>query len=360
MLKQYRLRDYRFRLVFYVVALTIIGIMVVGSAKPSVQNKQIAGLILGLIVMVGISLIDYNFILKFSWIFYFVNVALLAAIFVIGEKTKGARRWLKLGIRFQPSELGKILLVLFFAYYLSKNKDKLNNIRTLFCSLVLAAVPLLLIFKEPDLSSLLFIAGLSYKIVMGVLAVAVPSLVVVLTLVLQPGQKLLTGNQALRILGWLEPDKYPNIAYQQQNSIMAVGSGQLWGKGLNNTNIVSVKNGNFISEPQTDFIFSIVGEEMGFIGSVIIIVLLFLITIECLLVARRAKDMAGRLIASGIAALIGFQSFVNICVVTGLMPNTGLPLPFVSYGLTSLVTLFAGIGLVMNVGLQPRKYGQGD
>ena len=369
MLKQYRLRDYRFRLVFYVVALTIIGIMVVGSAKPSVQNKQIAGLILGLIVMVGISLIDYNFILKFSWIFYFVNVALLAAIFVIGEKTKGARRWLKLGIRFQPSELGKILLVLFFAYYLSKNKDKLNNIRTLFCTLVLAAVPLLLIFKEPDLSttivtalifaSLLFIAGLSYKIVMGVLAVAVPSLVVVLTLVLQPGQKLLTGNQALRILGWLEPDKYPNIAYQQQNSIMAVGSGQLWGKGLNNTNIVSVKNGNFISEPQTDFIFSIVGEEMGFIGSVIIIVLLFLITIECLLVARRAKDMAGRLIASGIAALIGFQSFVNICVVTGLMPNTGLPLPFVSYGLTSLVTLFAGIGLVMNVGLQPRKYGQG-
>ena len=164
MLKQYRLRDYRFRLVFYVVALTIIGIMVVGSAKPSVQNKQIAGLILGLIVMVGISLIDYNFILKFSWIFYFVNVALLAAIFVIG--------WLKLGIRFQPSELGKILLVLFFAYYLSKNKDKLNNIRTLFCTLVLAAVPLLLIFKEPDLSttivtalifaSLLFIAGLSY------------------------------------------------------------------------------------------------------------------------------------------------------------------------------------------------------
>ena len=359
MLKQYRLRDYRFRLIFYVVALTIIGIMVVGSAKPSVQNKQIAGLILGLIVMVGISLIDYNFILKFSWIFYFVNVALLAAIFVIGEETKGARRWLKLGIRFQPSELGKILLVLFFAYYLSKNKDKLNNIRTLFCSLVLAAVPLLLIFKEPDLSttivtalifaSLLFIAGLSYKIVMGVLAVAV-----------QPGQKLLTGNQALRILGWLEPDKYPNIAYQQQNSIMAVGSGQLWGKGLNNTNIVSVKNGNFISEPQTDFIFSIVGEEMGFIGSVIIIVLLFLITIECLLVARRAKDMAGRLIASGIAALIGFQSFVNICVVTGLMPNTGLPLPFVSYGLSSLVTLFAGIGLVMNVGLQPRKYGQGD
>ena len=366
MLKQYRLRDYRFRLVFYVVALTIIGIMVVGSAKPSVQNKQIAGLILGLIVMVGISLIDYNFILKFSWLFYFVNVALLAAIFVIGEKTKGARRWLKLGIRFQPSELGKILLVLFFAYYLSKNKDKLNNIRTLFCTLVLAAVPLLLIFKEPDLSttivtalifaSLLFIAGLSYKIVMGVLAVAVPSLVVVLTLVLQPGQKLLTGNQALRILGWLEPDKYPNIAYQQQNSIMAVGSGQLWGKGLNNTNIVSVKNGNFISEPQTDFIFAIIGEELGFVGCCVVIFLLLLIVIDCILIGLKAKDTGGRIICGGVASLVGIQTFINISVTTMIFPNTGLSLPFVSYGLTSIVCFYMGIGFVLNVGLQPNKY----
>mgnify|MGYP000708406428 CR=1 FL=1 len=366
MLKQYRLRDYRFRLVFYVVALTIIGIMVVGSAKPSVQNKQIAGLILGLIVMVGISLIDYNFILKFSWIFYFVNVALLAAIFVIGEKTKGARRWLKLGIRFQPSELGKILLVLFFAYYLSKNKDKLNNIRTLFCTLVLAAVPLLLIFKEPDLSttivtalifaSLLFIAGLSYKIVTGVLAVSIPSAVIMFTLLIQDKLPFIKSYQVTRVMAWLYPDDYPADAYQQQNSIMAIGSGLLWGKGLGNTDPTSVKNGKFIPEPQTDFIFAVAGEELGFIGTVIIIILLLFITIECILIARKAKDAAGRLICCGMAALIGFQSIVNIGVASGVLPNTGLPLPFVSYGLTSLLSLYIGVGLVLNVGLQPKKY----
>lgn len=367
MLKQYRLRDYRFRLVFYVVALTIIGIMVVGSAKPSVQNKQIAGLILGLIVMVGISLIDYNFILKFSWIFYFVNVALLAAIFVIGEKTKGARRWLKLGIRFQPSELGKILLVLFFAYYLSKNKDKLNNIRTLFCTLVLAAVPLLLIFKEPDLSttivtalifaSLLFIAGLSYKIVLTVLGICIPTGLIGITVILRMAQS--SGDYRFgRIMAWLYPQdpRWSDIAAQQQNSIMAIGSGQLWGKGLNNSAATSMKNANYIIEPQTDFIFAVAGEELGFIGTMVIVLLLLFIVIECILIARKAKDLAGRLICCGMAALIGFQSIFNIFVATGLMPNTGIPLPFVSYGLTSLLSLYLGMGFVLNVGLQPKKY----
>ena len=137
---------------------------------------------------------------------------------------------------------------------------------------------------------------------------------------------------------------------------MAIGSGRLWGKGLNNNDIASVKNGNFISEPQTDFIFAVAGEELGFVGAALIVILLFLIVIECILIARKAKDLSGRLIACGMASLIGFQGFVNICVVTGLMPNTGLPLPFVSYGLTSLTTLYIGIGLVLNVGLQPKKY----
>ena len=144
-------------------------------------------------------------------------------------------------------------------------------------------------------------------------------------------------------MGWLQPEKYADDAYQQQNSIMAIGSGQLLGKGLYNTDVNSVKNGNFISEPQTDFIFAVVGEEMGFLGSALIIILLLLITIECIIIAKRAKDLSGRLLCCGVVALIGFQSFVNICVVTGLMPNTGLPLPFVSYGLTSLVSSFIAV-----------------
>ena len=137
---------------------------------------------------------------------------------------------------------------------------------------------------------------------------------------------------------------------------MAIGSGQLWGKGLNNT-MISVKNGNFVSEPQTDFIFTIVGEELGFVGGCTVVILLFLITLECLNVARKAKDLAGTCIAAGMATLVGGQSFVNIAVATGLFPTTGVPLPFVSAGLTSLVSLYIGMGIVLNVRLQcVRKY----
>ncbi len=371
MLKQYKLRNYNFRLVFYVVALTILGILVIGSAKESVQNKQTLGLFLGIIAMLCVSMMDYSFLLRFSWLYYILNIGLLVLVKVIGDDSNGATRWVEIaGLRFQPSELAKIIIILFFAYFFMKHQEQLNTVKILGLSFILAGIPLVLIKEQPDLSttivtavifvSLLFIAGLSYKIVISVLAVSIPSFIIFISLILQPDQKILDGYQYKRIMAWLQPEKYADTAYQQLNSKMAIGSGQLWGKGLNNSQITSVKNGNFISEPQTDFIFAIVGEELGFVGSVIVIVLLFLIILECILMARKAKDISGRLICCGMASLIGFQGFVNICVATGLMPNTGLPLPFVSYGLTSLVTLFLGIGFVLNVGLQPRKYGMGD
>lgn len=368
MLKLYQIRNYRFRLVIYVILLTCIGIAVIGSAKASVQNKQIMGFILGLIVMVVISLIDYAFILKFSWPMYFFNIGLLVAIRFVGTERSGATRWIEIaGIQFQPSELAKIIIILFFAYFFAKYHSKINSIVILAASFILVGIPLFLILKQPDLSTtivtalifiaLLFIAGLSYKIILGVLALAIPAGLIFISLIMQPNQQILDEYQYGRIMAWLEPAKYADTALQQQNSIMAIGSGQLWGKGLNNVDVASVKNGNFISEPQTDFIFAIVGEELGFVGTAAVILLLLLITVECLLIAGKAKDLSGKLICCGVAALIGFQGFVNICVTTGLMPNTGLPLPFVSYGLTSLISCFIGIGLVLNVGLQPRKYG---
>ena len=352
MLKQYKFKNYRIRLIIYVTLLSMIGIAV----------------ILGLTAMVIVSLIDYSFILKFSWLIYLLNLALLGLIYMIGDDAGGATRWISIaGIRFQPSELSKILIILFFAYFFAKYQERLNTIGVLAAAFVLIGIPLILIKQQPDLSTtiitalifiaLLFIAGLSYKIILSVLAVTVPSALIFISIILQDNQTLLDPYQKRRIMAWLQPDKYVDSAYQQQNAIMAIGSGQLWGKGLNNTNIDSVKNGNFISEPQTDFIFAVAGEELGFVGAAMIILLLLLITIECILIARKAKDLSGKLICCGVAALLGFQGFVNICVVTGLMPNTGLPLPFVSYGLTSLVSCFIGIGLVLNVGLQPKKYG---
>lgn len=367
MLKRYRFKNYKFTLVIMVVVLNVIGILLIGSAKPSVQGKQIYGMCAGLVLMAVVSLIDYSFILKFAWLIYFGLVGMLLLVYLAGDDSGGAQRWFEInGFRFQPSELAKILMILFFAYYFTKHREKLNTLRVLFSSFVLVAVPLVLILKQPDLSTavvtalvfaaMLYVAGLSYKIIAGVLAVSIPSAIVAMSLILQGKISFIKNYQIIRILAWLYPDKYPDEARQQQNSIIAIGSGQLWGKGLSNTDATSVVNGNFISEPQTDFIFAVAGEEMGFVGTSVIIILLLFVTIECILVARRAKDAAGKYICCGFAALVGFQSLVNIGVTSGLVPNTGLPLPFVSYGLTSLLSLYIGVGLVLNVGLQPKKY----
>lgn len=156
---------------------------------------------------------------------------------------------------------------------------------------------------------------------------------------------------------FLYPDDYTSTTgYQQDNSVMAIGSGQLFGKGLNNSTLATVKDANLISEQQTDFIFSVVGEELGFIGSILVIVILGLIVVQCIRTARKANDEMGMLIATGVATFIGFQTFVNIGVATSILPNTGIPLPFISYGLSSLVSCCGAIGLVMNVSLQRRKY----
>ncbi|SFR65434.1 rod shape determining protein RodA [Pseudobutyrivibrio sp. NOR37] len=365
MFHNYKFKNLDFKLIIAVIALTIIGIFVIGSANESNQQKQIIGMILGVIVMSVMALVDYDFILHFHWLFYGLVIALLSLVLLVGDKSGGATRWIEVGIRFQPSELGKILLILFFSWFLMMHEEDINKPKILAFTLLLSSVPLLLIEKEPDLSTtivtmmiicvMMFVVGLSYKLVAIVLGISIPSIVILLILVSREGQTILKEYQGNRILAWLKPDKYPSSSYQQQNSIMAIGSGQLLGKGLGDDVFDSVKNGNYISEPHTDFIFAVAGEELGFLGSVLIIALIFFITIEILLIAKRAKDISGKLICVGMATLIGFQSFVNICVVTGLLPNTGLPLPFVSYGLTSLVTVYFGVGIVLNVGLQAKN-----
>lgn len=367
MLKQYKLRNYKFILVILVITLNVLGAFLVVSARPAYQNKQILGMVAGIMLMVFVSLIDYRFILKFSWLIYIAMLGLLLAVMLVGDSTGGAQRWIDLGfMKFQPSEVAKIMVILFFSYYFMKYEEKINTLKTVVMAFVLVGIPLVLILKQPDLSttittamifvSMLFVAGLSYKVVGTVIAIAVPALVAFFVLLTQDAIPFLKEYQLRRILAWLYPERYPDIAYQQQNAIMAIGSGQLWGKGLNNTEATSVKNGNFILEPQTDFIFSVAGEELGFMGTATIILLLLFIVIECIFIARKAKDTAGKLICCGFAALVGFQSAINISVNSGLLPNTGLPLPFVSYGLTSLWSLYIGVGLVLNVGLQSRKH----
>ena len=366
--KPYHLKDYKFNLIISVVALTILGILVIGSAQKSVQNKQIIGLVLGLIVMVIVSLIDYVWVLNLYWMIYAINIVMLVITLISGTEVNGAKRWINLYFtNFQPSELTKILMVLFFAKFLMNHEEDLNSFRTIITAVLLFAPTALLIVMQPDLSTtisivlvfcvMMYIAGLSYKFIGTMLAILIPTAVIFISIAVQPNQPFLKDYQQERILAWLEPEKYASDqAFQQNNSMMAIGSGQLTGKGLNNNTTTSVKNGNYIPEPQTDFIFAIVGEELGFVGCCIVIGLLLLIVIQCILIGIKAQDMAGRIICCGIAAQIAVQSFVNISVATGIFPNTGIPLPFVSYGLTSLVSMFMGIGFVLNVGLQPKKY----
>ena len=365
MIRQYKLQDYNFRLIIVLMALTSMGVQLVGSADTSLQKKQFLGMVLGLIVMVIVSLIDFSWILNFSWIMYGGNILLLLLVKVMGTDANGAQRWLSIGgFQFQPTELAKIILILFFAKFFMDHEEDLNTLRTLVKAVVLIAIPLSLILSQPDLKNtitvailfciMIYVAGLSYKIIGSILLIAVPMAIVFLFIVVQPDQKLIKDYQRDRIMAFLnsEDDAYSDDVLQQENSVTAIGSGQLTGKGLNNNEVASANKGNFVSENQTDFIFSVAGEELGFIGCTAILLMLFLVILECIRVSLRAKDASGKLICCGVASLVGIQTFINIAVVTKILPNTGTPLPFVSYGLTSIVSLYIGMGLVLNVGLQ--------
>lgn len=368
MIKQYRLRDYNFRLVIFLIGLTFTGVLLVGSAEPALRNKQFFGMMLGVAIMLIVSLMDFSWILNFYWILYGCNIILLLSVWIFGTESNGASRWLRIGgFQFQPTELSKILIVMFFARFFMEHEENLNTLRTLVQTAILAAIPLMLIFSQPDLKNtitvviliciMLYLAGLSYKIIGGAILIIVPLVVVFLFIVVQPNQKLIKDYQRDRIMTFLhsEEEEYSDDVIQQNNSVMAIGSGQLTGKGLNNNEVVSANKGNFVSESQTDFIFSVAGEELGFIGSAAILIVLFLIICECIRTGWKAKDLSGKLICCGVASIIAVQGFINICVATGIAPNTGTPLPFVSYGLSSMVSLYTGMGLVLNVGLQKNR-----
>lgn len=367
MLFDYQFKNYNFRLVLYVLLLNLLGVYVIRSATNqdmAYVGKQVMGIVVGFAIVLILSLIDYHRIMAFAPLIYAVCIVGLIAVLLFGRNVNNATRWLILpGIgQIQPSEFVKVGLVAFFAWFFSKNQEKLNRVTTLLIAGGLFSVIFFLIFSEPDLSTglvtafvflcMLFAAGLSYRWIAGGLAVGIPCGILFVYLLQYNMVPFLKDYQARRILAFVNKEKYADANLQQDNSIMAIGSGMLRGKWEHKDALVSVKNGGFLSEEQTDFIFAVIGEELGFIGCTIVIILIALIVYECLLMASRAKDTAGMLICTGMGALLAFQSFSNIAVATGVFPNTGLPLPFISYGVSSLISLYIGVGLALNVGLQ--------
>lgn len=369
MLNKYQLRYYNFRLIAFVLILSVIGALVINSADSSFTTKQFMGIGIGMTGMIVMSLIDYNWVARHYILVYLINFVLLLLVKLIGKKVGGAQRWIGLSdtLSIQPSEFAKIFLIVFTAKVISIYKDYLNTWQFLSVLALLLAVPIGLVYKQPNLSTtlllcmvlftLIYCAGLSYRMIGIFLAGLVLLLGIVFIDIHQENPIILRPYQVDRINSFFEDDTDSKEGLEQQDySVQAIGSGQLNGKGLNNEDSSSVKNGDYIAEVQTDFIFAVVGEELGFTGGCVVLLLLALIVIECILAAIRSKDFCGRLICCGMAALIAYQTFINVGVATQVLPNTGLPLPFVSYGLSSLVSLFGGMGIILNISLQRNSY----
>ncbi|MBR0145594.1 MAG: rod shape-determining protein RodA [Eubacterium sp.] len=370
MFKRYRLRDFNFILFIMVTGLMILGVFVINSADPNFTVKQAIGVGAAVVIMIVVSLVDYHLWIRLYIPAYLGTLVMLLAVLLFGNTVNNATRWFTIGgLTFQPSELAKTMMIIFMAALLERmiEDEKVSRPKGLLLFLGCAVVPLMLIFREPDLSTtlclgvvmllMLYLAGLSYKIIFITLLILIPAAGTFMWYISQPDQKLLNPYQVDRIMSFLNPSKYVDMYSQQANSIMAIGSGRLWGKGLTpDGDVVKVGTSGMISEQQTDFIFSVIGESFGFVGSVLVIAIILLVVLQCIRISRRAKDPSGMLLAGGAACLLAIQSFFNISVTTGILPNTGIPLPFISYGLTSLLSIAILIGIVLNVGMQPERW----
>ena len=370
----YDFKQYDLRLLFLMIILNTVGIFIVRSAisaesfKDPLVVRQILGSFVGLSMCIGLSLFDYRKLCKFSPYIYAASILLLAGVRIYGTASgHGAMRWITVPVlgKIQPAEFVKVALILFFAEYLQKTKEDINTAHGLLLEGVYLLLPVGLVLIQPNLSTAIimtvivfamtYASPLKLRFVMVFLGMAAVVLLLLFYLFssgLYDKIPILQGYQVQRILTFLKPDENSSGYAQQMYSIMAIGSGMFKGKGLFNHSIFSVKNGNFLVEEDNDFIFAVIGEELGFRGSIIIIILFLLIIIECLIIAYRAKTLSGRLICVGVMAWIGFQTYTNIAVATGLFPNTGITLPFFSRGVSSLLSVYFGFGIVLNVALQ--------
>ena len=360
-----------FILLIVVILLLSLGlIMVLSASSPtslaetgddsySYFRKQAIFAVVGVIAMLFISKIDYRFWKKFYKIAYWVSIILLLMVLIpgIGVSSGGASRWIKiLGVQFQPSELAKIGLIIFYASYLTDHKDELKGFYTGFITPFLYLVPviLILILIQDHLSATIIIVA-----VVGIMMLMAGSrLKYFLTAGTAAGVLGAAGLYLMakftskgafrlaRITSFLNPwaDKQGD-GWQVIQSLYAIGSGGLFGVGLGQ----SKQKYLYISEPHTDFIFAVLAEELGFVGCAVVIALFCVFIWRGVLIAMKAPDMFGSLVAIGITSLIGLQAIINIAVVTSSMPVTGMPLPFFSYGVTSLLILLCSVGVLLNI-----------
>lgn len=348
-------------IVITAILLIITGIVGIASATQvgaggtsKFITVQSLAFIIGILAVLLLLLIDYNSFGDLQIAIYIIDILLLLSVFVFAREVKGAKSWIDLGpVNFQPSELVKIGFILTFAKYLEKHKDRLNNLTDLAISLAYILLPIALILLQNDTGTMLvflfiaaimyFAAGLNYKYIVGAVVAFISSLPLLWFFVLKDYQKN-------RILVFLNPELDPRgSGYHVIQSKTAIGAGRIWGEGLFNG---TMNNNGFIPERHTDFIFSVLGEELGFIGAILVVILFAVLLLRCMHIAKLAKDTYGMLICVGVTAMYLFHVLENIGMTIGIMPVTGIPLPFVSYGGSSLITNMLALGMVINVGMR--------
>jgi rod shape determining protein RodA len=320
------------------------------------QQKQIGFLLVGTVLMFVMSLIDYHRLLDIAYWAYGVGLLSLVAVRLVGQKVLGGRRWINLGggIHFQPSEWVKLVLILVAARFFW---DKVMQGRGLSWAdigkaFLFIGVPLLLVLKQPDLgTSLTYLPILIAGLFLGGIQWRQAGIILLAVLVIGgigwSTGKMLKPYQRARLTAFLNPDTDPRgSGYQIRQSLIAVGSGGIWGKGANKG---TQTQGDFLPIPYTDFIFAAFCEEHGFVGAVVVLLLYFLILVRLIQNAQTAADPPGTLIIMGVMAVTLFQVAINIGMCVGLMPVTGIPLPLMSYGGSSVLFTFLSLGIVMNI-----------
>jgi len=358
-------------------------------------KKQLLSLIIGLVFMAGAAYLDYNHLKKLAWPLYGAMILILLAVLFIGTTTAGAQRWLSLGpLSFQPSEVSKLILIITLATFFARREEGVN----IFSALVIAGIPFLLIFKQPDLGTALVFIAISVG--MLVLAKASPTL---LALIFTPffsliflqniylwgfyvvflwgllyfsrvrlidmigimGVNMAVGigfpylwrmlkpYQQMRVISFLNPGLDPQgTGYHTLQSKIAIGAGGLFGRGFLKGSQTQLQ---FIPEQHSDFVFSVAGEEFGFLGSFLMLSLFVTLIWRCIRIADEAPDRYGSLLAAGIAVMLGFHFLISMGMTLGLLPVVGIPLPFVSFGGTSLIVNLTAIGIIQSIAMRRQK-----
>lgn len=362
------LQNLDFWLIAAVFLLAMFGLVCIASAthvnlgeSPSNVIKQGVFFCVGIVLMLVAANVDYEYFSQFYIIIYILNILLLLAVLLIGTSSNNATRWIAIGpLTIQPSEFAKVIMIFCLARLISLRQKQLNDLPMLLFLCAALAVPLVLIQKQPALSASLvlvaifcielFIAGLDWRIIRNVLIVIVPIVALILLDVSREDplftDKIFKTHQFNRILSFVDPGRDANLYYQTEKSVSAIGSGELMGKGLFQGTLNQL---SYLPEPHNDFIFSVIGEEFGFFGCVFVLALLLFVVFRCIVIAISARDTFSQLLAAGIAGMFAFQTFVNAGVATGILPNTGMSLPFVSYGGSSMWTNMVAIGLILNI-----------